>query len=1273
MRATRSGRSGLRRLVVVAFVLVGAGALAGTLVAYFSGAAAPGSAGGAAATVVDPGTAPTSVAAGAGRSVTITWTDVTLANGHPVDGYLVTRYEAAPPYAPQITLGGCSGVIAALTCTESGVPFGSWQYTITPVIGDHWHGLESTKSGAVTIGDASLSLSPPTLGLAAFGGGSSDVVQLTGSLTGFASDEAIAFRLDDPSTGTTLGGSPAHADGGGDASVSVTLPRPPDGPHSIFAVGDAAYPSQASAAVLVDTVAPTSSAAGTDTAWHSTAVDVGLSAADAGSGSGVGSIAYEVDGGTVQTLPGGGGTVTVGAPSNGSNDGTHTITFRAADNAGNVEAPAQSATVKIDATPPSTSLATTPASPDGLNGWFRLANVQFSLSGSDARSGVEHTSYSIDGGATQTYTGPVAISTQGDHTVTYWSVDNAGNTEATHTAHVKLDDVEPSTTIAVSPSSPDGSSSWYATTPSFTLTGSDATSGVATTRYELDGGAPQTYSGAVSIPDGQHTVTYWSTDAAGNDEDEHVSATIKVDTVKPATSISVSPSTPDGTNGWRVSPTTFTLAGSDASSGIASTFYKIDSGVTQAYSGTPVSIPQGSHAVSYWSVDNSGNTEVPSTTAAIKVDTVTPSTAITTVPVVPDGSNNWFQRASVTITLAASDATSGVANSFYTVDGGSAQTYGGTVTISTQGDHTVTYWSVDNAGNTEAASTTHVKLDNVKPTTTLTTNPTSPDGSNNWFVQSSVTFTLAGSDASSGVASTFYAVDAGATQTYAGPVTISTQGDHTVTYWSMDAAGNVEATNTAHVKLDNVKPTTTLTTNPASPDGSNGWFQRASVTFTLAASDATSGVANSFYTVDGGSAQTYGGTVTISTQGDHTVTYWSVDNAGNTEAANTTHVKLDNVAPSSSLSLLSQTGGESLLSGNTVYYRGSTAGSFKVRNAVSDGTSGAGSSAFAALGGTTTGWTHTTPDVQTTPSGGPYVSNAFSWTNGASSTPTEVVTGADAAGNTAAAPTLTFTNDSTAPSTTDDTASIGGACKNTNQTVTLTPSDAASGVAATYYTTDGSTPTTSSSQGTSIALSSDGTYTIKYFSVDKVGNTETVKTAGTSICIDKTSPAPSDVALANSGTAGQANAGDTLTITFAEVIDATTFCSTWSNSGTQTINTNNAVVVQIADSGSNDTLTITSVGSNCGGSGNFHVGSIALGGDYVSATRTFSGSGSSRSQLQWAPGTRTVKITLGAASGSVSIGVAAGTPTYTPSSSLTDPAGNAINTSAFSPSGTSRF
>ena len=45
-------------------------------------------------------------------------------------------------------------------------------------------------------------------------------------------------------------------------------------------------------------------------------------------------------------------------------------------------------------------------------------------------------------------------------------------------------------------------------------------------------------------------------------------------------------------------------------------------------------------------------------------------------------------------------------------------------------------------------------------------------------------------------------------------VTINTQGDHTVAFFATDNAGNVESTNTAHIEIDNVTPSTTLTTTP---------------------------------------------------------------------------------------------------------------------------------------------------------------------------------------------------------------------------------------------------------------------------------------------------------------------------------------------------------------------------------------------------------------------------------------------------------------------------
>jgi hypothetical protein len=88
---------------------------------------------------------------------------------------------------------------------------------------------------------------------------------------------------------------------------------------------------------------------------------------------------------------------------------------------------------------------------------------------------------------------------------------------------------------------------------------------------------------------------------------------------------------------------------------------------------------------------------------------------------------------------------------------------------------------------------------------------------------------------------------------------------------------------------DTTAPVTTVTT----PQGTV--TTDATVTFTATDNQGGSGVAATYYTVDGGAQQT-GNTVTLTTSGTHTVSYWSKDWAGNTEQAHTVTVSIDKSA-----------------------------------------------------------------------------------------------------------------------------------------------------------------------------------------------------------------------------------------------------------------------------------------------------------------------------------------------------------------------------------------
>jgi hypothetical protein len=153
----------------------------------------------------------------------------------------------------------------------------------------------------------------------------------------------------------------------------------------------------------------------------------------------------------------------------------------------------------------------------------------------------------------------------------------------------------------------------------------------------------------------------------------------------------------------------------------------------------------------------------------------------------------------------------------------------------------------------------------------------------------------------------------------------------------------------------------------------------------------------------------------------------------------------DTTPPTNSITLSAATG-DAARTGSTIYYRGVAAGSFTLSNAVNDAGSGPASSSTAALGGTATGWSHT-PSTVSTPAGGPYVSNAFSWTAGTTSAPTEVVTGRDAAGNSTATSPQQFLNDSTAP-TAGTISYLDGDQSGLSVQVTFTTgTDAGSGIA----------------------------------------------------------------------------------------------------------------------------------------------------------------------------------------------------------------------------------
>lgn len=646
----------------------------------------------------------------------------------------------------------------------------------------------------------------------------------------------------------------------------------------------------------VDTIDPATSGIPSGTAgsngWYLSPGALTLSATD--STSGVALTLCSIDGGDWTPAA---GVCTV------STDGTHTIAYRSVDKAGNEEL-AKSMIFRIDQTDPSGRTDTQPA-------YRSTHSFGLTWSGSDMTSGLDHVRlyYSIDSGniwieyGTGFTFSPITFtaSTDGNFKFNTRVYDVAGNSEPAPSgagsieASTIVDIVPPQTTHSLAGTM--GQNGWYATGVLVTLTANDPApgSGPALTWCRVDGGDLAWYSSPIFISDeGSHTVTYYSDDNAGNIEMLNT-VTFKIDTGRP---VSEAYPLPQFVGDRTIS---LNFNATDAISGVAA----VDLWVLPP--GAPSWIPRGTFTTSpaYFTAsvdglyqfsiiatDFAGNREEDMPTAAEAqtiLDTVAPDTQNDLSGT--QGLNGWY-TSNVTINLTATDGSSGIANTLYSVDGGSWTAFSAPFAVGGDGIHEVTYYSTDNAGNAELLRAVKVGIDAMAPVSSYILSGV--QGMNEWF-RSYVMVALASADATSGVEGILFGVDSICGTPYSAPFVVSGDGSHTVNYCSRDMAGN-QMQDSATVRIDTVAPVTLLefSGNPAV----NGWYASA-MTASISAADATSGVGSIMYSVDGSDWTIYTGTFSVGGDGTHVVTYYGMDMAGGIEAQKSSTIRIDSVKPMS--------------------------------------------------------------------------------------------------------------------------------------------------------------------------------------------------------------------------------------------------------------------------------------------------------------------------------------------------------------------------------------
>ena len=460
--------------------------------------------------------------------------------------------------------------------------------------------------------------------------------------------------------------------------------------------------------------------------------------------------------------------------------------------------------------------------------------------------------------------------------------------------------------------------------------------GVAYQRVEVDGLFRSSFSNSApaieqafsstftlnSVMDGQHAVAYYAEDILGNRELLRTS-TVAVDATSPETTLALAgPSV----GNYVSSATIITFSATDpehngVTSGPEWTHYRINSG---AFVDGPLSFrvgdTDGVYSIDYQSQDRAGNLEVIRSTSVI-IDVTPPVTTphlSTPSYVSADGSVYITPETRLSFTaedMISSGVASGLAWTRWQDNSGDFTDYSSTFSLSA-GRHVLAYRSQDRVDNLEVLRSTTVLVDAAAPLTTASIgSPSYVSGDIRYITPATpITFTavdpeLDDQTAGSGVDRIEVAVDTADFVAYTAPLALA-EGKHILRYRSIDKVGNIETAQTLELHSDATAPESISSVGDPKVDiaGSPSIVGPATL-IGLSAQDSinnevASGLRELKYRIGTDAYVLYADSFSLAQpEGLKSIEFYSADNLGNTEALKTFALTLDSKAPQTTLTM----------------------------------------------------------------------------------------------------------------------------------------------------------------------------------------------------------------------------------------------------------------------------------------------------------------------------------------------------------------------------------
>ncbi len=384
-------------------------------------------------------------------------------------------------------------------------------------------------------------------------------------------------------------------------------------------------------------------------------------------------------------------------------------------------------------------------------------------------------------------------------------------------------------------------------------------SGVKNIFFSINGEPYAVYKNNLDtfIREQNYVVKYYAIDRVGNREDVK---TLKflVDLSPPKTKVSYNP--PFYRNIIRRDKG-LDLEGEDALSGLKQIYFRFNKDQYQKYHPKKLAtviatLKAGNHVLNFYGVDQVGNLEKENT-VEIKIDDLPPLLSFHMEGQSHTIGQNLYVDRHARIKAIAKDDFSGTHQISYRIDDGSITTYQDPIQVtSIPNQSNIEIWAEDNLHQQSHSIKYQVIQDQTHPQTNITFKGTSYRYEDKIYIQPDTTIKLKGDDEESGVAATYYRINAGEYEKFHNVLKFKDKGEKQLTFYSTDYVGNREPPQTYRIIVDSESPQIYITTNEGQQINTAQTISKGSLIY-ISAIDTHAGIKSISYSINGQQSKLY--------------------------------------------------------------------------------------------------------------------------------------------------------------------------------------------------------------------------------------------------------------------------------------------------------------------------------------------------------------------------------------------------------------------------------